>query len=382
MPEVNITNNSPKTITIDLRSLHGSEFSGVESYTVRVLEQLLSKDQKNLYQLFYNGYHKKVFEYFHFVNAKYLQTRIPNRLLNLSIKLFNWPKIEKLAGKSDIIFLPNWNMLRTESETKIVITVHDLSPLVLPEYYNLKARVWHWFMNIPRLVKQAHKVIAVSEFTKQSLIEKLNVPASKILVAPLGVDGDNYHSKLSVDRLRDVRNRYSLPGDFALYLGTVEPRKNLQRIIAAFEQVKDPVSLVIAGRLGWKYDSILKQVEDSPKRRFIHLLGYIPEADKPYLLKLARVFVWPSLYEGFGLPVLEAMAVGTPVLTSNVSSLPEVVGEAGLLVNPYNIDDIADGITKLHTDDSLRSHYISKGLEHSKRFTWEKCADIVKTALV
>lgn len=381
MPEVNIANPAPKTITIDLRSLHSSKFSGVESYTVRVLEQLLSKDQKNLYRLFYNGYTKKVFEYFHFVNAQYLQTRIPNRLLNLSLKLFGWPKIEKLSGESNVFFLPNWNMLATNPDTKVVITIHDLSPFVLPEYYTIKSRIWHWFMNIPRLVERSTKIIAVSEFTKLSLIEKLNVPASKILVAPLGVDRDNYHPMLSVDRLRDVRNRYSLPGDFVLYLGTVEPRKNLQRVIAAYEQVKEPISLVIAGRLGWKYSAILEQIKASPKHRFIHLLGYIPEADKPYILKLARVFAWPSLYEGFGLPVLEAMAVGTPVLTSNVSSLPEVAGDAAILVNPYNIDDIADGIIKLHTDSSLRAHYINKGLERSKMFTWEKCAEVVKSAL-
>lgn len=370
-----------KTIAVDLRSLHTSEFSGVESYTVNVLEQLLSKDRHNSYRLFYNGYTKKQFDYFHFINAEYLQTRIPNRLLNISLKLFSWPRIEKLAGDCDVLFLPNWNMLRAGPLTKVVVTVHDLSPLVLPNYYTPKDRIWHWFMNIPRLVKGANKIIAVSEFTKQSLIEKLNVSPEKIVVAPLGVDHDNYHPQLSVDRLRDVRNRYSLPGDFVLFLGTVEPRKNLQRIISAFEQVKEPVSLVIAGRLGWKYSAIIEQISNSPKRRFIKLLGYVPEADKPYIMKLARVFVWPSLYEGFGLPVLEAMAVGTPVISSNVTSLPEVTGDAAILVNPYNIDDIADGITKLHTDNSLRTHYINKGLERSKQFTWEKCAEIIRTTL-
>ncbi len=371
----------PKTIAVDLRSLHTSEFSGVESYTVHVLEHLLTTDKDNNYKLFYNGYHQKKFNYFHFINAQYLQTRIPNRLLNISLKLFGWPKIEKLAGDSDMLFMPNWNMLSTNSLTKVILTVHDLSPLILPEYYNIKARVWHWFINIPKLVRTANKIIAVSEYTKLSLIEKLGVPADKIIVAPLGVDHENYRPNLKIDRLRDVRNRYGLPGDFVLYLGTVEPRKNLSRIIAAFEQVKEPLTLVIAGRFGWKYQAILDQIQKSSKRNRIMLLGYVSEADKPYLMKLARVFVWPSLFEGFGLPVIEAMAVGTPVLTSSVTSLPEVAGDAAMLVNPYNVEEVAAGITELHTNTSLREQYIAKGIERSQKFTWEKCADIIKTIL-
>lgn len=374
-------NTRQKTIAVDLRSLHTSEFSGVESYTVNVLEQLLAKDQQNVYRLFYNGFSKKKFEYFHFVNAEFLQTRIPNRLLNISLRLFGWPKIEKLAGDCDVLFLPNWNMLRSGPFTKIVLTIHDLSPLVLPEYYTLKDRIWHWFINIPKLTEKATRIVAVSEYTKQSLIEKLSVPSDKIVVAYLGVDHHNYHFDLNIDRLRDVRNRYSLPGDYVLYLGTVEPRKNLQRIIAAFEQVEEPINLVIAGKFGWKYNSILEQIENSPKRRFIKLLGYVDEVDKPYIMKLARIFVWPSLYEGFGLPVLEAMAVGTPVLTSNVTSLPEVVGDAALTVNPYNTGDIADGISLLCKDQNLRQQFITRGLERSKKFTWEKCAEVIKTAL-
>lgn len=368
-------------ITVDLRSLHTQEFSGVESYTVRVLEQLLLSDQNSVYKLFYNRFSKKEFNYFHFINAEFLQTRIPNRLLNLSIKFFNYPKIEKLIGEHQTLFMPNWNTLSVTPETKVVLTVHDLSPLLMPEFYSWKDRVWHWVINLNKLVKRANKIIAVSEFTKVSLIEKLKIPASKITVAQLGVDHENFRPNLSVDKLRDVRNTYSLPGDYILFVGTVEPRKNLSRVIEAFEQVNDPVSLVIAGKLGWKYAAILKQIEQSPKRRFIKLLGYVPETDKPYIIKLARAFVWPSLYEGFGLPILEAMAVGTPVITSNVSSLPEVAGDSAILVNPFNVGDIAIGIQTLLTDDSVREHYIKAGLERSKKFTWENCAEEVRQVL-
>lgn len=368
-------------IIVDLRSLHTSEFSGVESYTVHVLEQLLETDRETVYQLFYNGFTKKQFDYFHFINAEYIQTRIPNRILNLALKFLNYPKFESLIKSQGTIFMPNWNTLSVLSTTKVVLTIHDLSPLYMPEFYDIKSRLWHRFLNIPKLVDRADKIIAVSEFTKLSLIEKLHVPAEKITVAPLGVDHENYKPDLSVNKLRDIRNSYDLPGDFVLFLGTIEPRKNILRLIEAFEQVKQPMHLVIAGKFGWKYRTILKKIENSPKRRFIKLLGYVPETDKPYIIKLARVFAWPSLYEGFGLPVLEAMAIGTPVVTSSVSSLPEVTKDAALLVNPYNTEDIATAIETLQTETAVRENYINKGLHRSKEFSWEKCAKIIEQVL-
>src|SRR5690349_7155794 len=130
-------------IAIDLRSLHTSEFSGVESYTVNVLERLLRTDHQNSYTLFYNGFGAKRFDYFHFINAKYKQTRIPNRLLNLSLKLFGRPYLESLIGDCDVLFMPNWNLCSLRSTTKLILTVHDLSPLAVPELFNPKGRLWH-----------------------------------------------------------------------------------------------------------------------------------------------------------------------------------------------------------------------------------------------
>lgn len=374
-------NQNSTEVTVDLRSLHSEQFSGVESFAVHVLEELIKNDHETIYKLFYNGYQKKEFSYFHFINTKYVQTRIPNRILNISLKLFGYPKFEKLAGPTQVLFMPNINLLRVNDTTKIVLTVHDLSPLLLPEFYNLKDKIWHKFINIPKLIARANKIVAVSEFTKLSLIEKMNVPASKIVVAPLGVDHEIYKPNLSIDKLRDVRNRYGLPGDFVLYLGTVEPRKNLERLIESFELLEEPVHLVIAGKLGWKYSKILDQIQNSPKRRFIKLIGYVNEADKPLIIKLAKVFVWPSLYEGFGLPVLEAMAVGTPVVTSNVSSLPELAGDAAMLVNPYSTEDITAAVSQLLNNQPLREQYSLRGLDRSKNFTWEKCAEIIKSVI-
>ncbi len=368
-------------ITIDLRSLHTSEFSGVEYSSVQIIEQLLELDKHNHYLLFYNGFQKKSFDQFHFVNGKFKQTRIPNRFLNLSYKFLHWPKLESLTNGNQIVLLPNPSMVRLRSTTKLILVVHDLSPVLMPQMYSWKDQLWHKLINIPALCKRADKILAVSEYTKQSLIKEFGISPDKIQVGLLGIDHDRYHSDLPIGLLRRVRNIYNLPGEFILFVGTLEPRKNLPALIKAFEALKSDQTLVIAGKLGWRYSEVMKMIENSPKRKQIIYLGYIPEEHKPALIKLARVFAWPSLYEGFGLPVLEAMAVGTPVLTSSVTSLPEVVGDSALTVSPYNVSEIARGLEVLLTDQAVRDNYIQKGLERSKNFTWQHTAQVLYNLL-
>lgn len=368
-------------ITIDLRSLHTQEFSGVEHFSVQVIEQLLRVDKTNHYLLYYNGFKPKAFTQFHFVNGKYKQTRIPNRLLNLGFKFLRWPKFESLTNYNNVVLMPNPNMIRLRSTTKLVLVIHDLSPVLMPEMYTWKAQLWARVINIPALCKRADKILAVSEYTKQTLITEFGIEPDRIAVGLLGIDQERYQPELSISKLRAVRNNYNLPGEFILSIGTLEPRKNLARLIKAFEGLEGEQSLVIAGKLGWRYSEAMELIRSSPKRKQIIYLGYIPEEDKPALIKLAQVFAWPSLYEGFGLPVLEAMAVGTPVLTSNVTSLPEVAGDSALLVNPYNFAEITEGLKLLLTDTATRESYIQKGLLRSKEFSWLNTAEVLKKLL-
>jgi glycosyltransferase involved in cell wall biosynthesis len=166
-----------------------------------------------------------------------------------------------------------------------------------------------------------------------------------------------------------------LPGEYVLFLATLEPRKNLEGLITAWERMENELPLVIAGKPGWKYNQIFRLAARSKRRNQIQFLGFVDEADKPYIMKLASVMAFPSFYEGFGLPVIESLAVGTPVVTSSVTSLPEVTGDAAFLVNPYNTDEITLALDELLSSDSLRNQLVAKGLERAKTFTWQKTAE-------
>lgn len=367
-------------IAVDLRSLQTGFLSGVENYTLNVLERLLAIDRENQYTLFYNAFRPTTAEHLHFVNSKVVKKRVPNRILNLSLRFLSWPKFEKYIGDFDCLFLPNFNQFAIGSESKLALTVHDLSPFITPEFYNAKRRLWHRTLNVQKTLRRANVIFAVSEYTKHDLVEKFGVTAEKVVVTHLGVDHTVFRPDLSESRMREVRNIYGLPGEFVLYLGTVEPRKNVEGIIEAFNRLESGTALVIAGRPGWKYDAVFKAIEHSPKRRQIHVLGFVDEADKPYLMKLAKVFAFPSFYEGFGLPVLEAMSVGTPVVTSQLTSIPEVTGSSALLVNPHNTDDLANALDELIKNDLLRKQLTEKALVRAQEFTWAKTAERVYQA--
>lgn len=361
-------------IAIDLRSLHTGKISGVENYIINAVEHLLHLDKENTYTLFYNGYRDRDFNELRFVNSKIVRKRIPNKLLNLSLKFLGRPKFEDFIGDFDVLFLPNFNYFSINPKSKLAVTVHDLSPVLFPEYYNLKRKLWHWFINFKKVSERADVLFAVSEYTKNDLVEQFKINPEKVKVVYPGINHSLFHSNQKMDDLRAIRNKYDLPGDFMLFVNTIEPRKNIERMIEAFEHLEKPVTLVIGGKVGWKYGPILRRIEQSSRRRLIRYIGYIPEEDKPAMIKLARCVVAPTLFEGFGFPALEGLAVGTPVLAGNVTSLPEVVGNAAYMVDPYSVVDIANGMKELLYNDELREILIARGLEQAQKFNWDKTA--------
>ncbi len=252
-----------------------------------------------------------------------------------------------------------------------VVTVHDLAPLDCPEGYSPAFRGWYgWLWQ--RLLPQVRAVLSVSEFTKRRLIEEFNLPADQIHVTLLGVDHSRFFPQ-DVKKVEALRRKLALPERFVLFLGALSTRKNVGRLLEAWSHCKQSdVHLLIAGGGGSSH--VLAGTELPPLPPNTRTLGKIDEADVPALLTAAEAFAYPSLYEGFGLPPLEAMACGTPCLVSNVTALPEVTADAAVQVNPLDIGDIAQGLDRILGDGVLRDELRQKGLERAARFTWEDTA--------
>ncbi len=356
-------------IAVDLRSLQTGTISGVENYTRNLLEHLLTLDKNNFYTLFYSGFKRANLNNFNFINTRILKSSMPNRMLNICLK-FGLIDLQKFLGSPDIIYLPNLNVININQNAKLAITVHDLSPVIFPEFYDLKRHIWHKFLNIKKILSRANIVFAVSNSTKRDVIKLFNLPDEKVKVVYPGVDANWFNPNMPTDKLRETRNKYGLPGDYFLFLNTVEPRKNLLNALRAFELANLKSHLVIAGKKGWKTGKIFKAIKKSAKVNKIHYIGYVEEPYKPALIKMAKAILYPSFYEGFGFQALEAMFVGTPTIASQITSLPEVLGDSGLLVSPYNLSDLAKAMIELELRDILTQ----KGMERAQNFTWDMSA--------
>jgi len=266
--------------------------------------------------------------------------------------------------------------LQIPANIPFVVTVHDLAIFREPKTYQY-SRVMYWRKLFKHAIHKASCVIAISHTTRNDLIELMNVSPEKIKVIYNGV---NSRFKIIDDiiLLEQVSQRYCLPKNFLLFVGLFSPRKNIAGILKAFFILKNkyqiPHKLVMVGEKGWLYRDDLKLVKSLGLENEVFFPGYIEDKYLPAVYNLADVFVFPSLYEGFGLPVLEAMACGIPVVTSNVSALPEVVGRAGVLVNPCNDEEIASGVYQLLSDKKLASDLVKAGLERSRQFTWQNAA--------
>ena len=255
-----------------------------------------------------------------------------------------------------------------------VLTVHDLIGLLFPSNFPPISR-FYWSRWLPRSIPWADRIIVDSEHSKGDVNRFLGISAEHIEVIHLGVD-KSFRPVEDESVLESVRDRYGLPQMFVLYLGTLEPRKGIDTLIAAYGDLAPdiPHHLVIAGQRGWYTEPIFQQVAALGLDHQVHFTGYVADEDLPALYSLAQLFVYPSQYEGFGLPVLEAMACGVPVVTSNTSSLPEVVGDAALLVQPKEAQSLAVAMLHVLNDDELRAKMRLRGLEQAARFTWEETA--------
>ncbi len=281
---------------------------------------------------------------------------------------------EMVRQQPALLFVPA-HVLPLIIPARTVVTVHDLGYLYFPHAHTLRQRAYlDW--STRRNARLAAHVLADSVATRDALIAEYGTSPEKISVAYPGYD-QTLKPVRDPERLIAVRERYGIPGEYLLYLGSIQPRKNLVRLIRAFAQLlprRPGLSLVLAGKSGWLSGPIYREVRALDLEERVIFAGYIAEDDKAALLSGARCFAFPSLYEGFGFPVLEAQACETPLLASTTSSLPEVVGEGGLLVDPLDESAIARGLMCLLEDEPLRRNLVARGKENLRRFSWDRTA--------
>ena len=370
-------------ITIDIRCLMQPNYSGVAEYTFNLLANLFKVDKQNQYRLFYNSA-KNIqanLPNFKQANVKYFGFNYPNKLFNLGLKFLKYPKMDGLIPQTDIFFMPNLNFLSLTNKPRKCLTVHDLSFELYPQFFSLKRRLWHKIINPKKIIDSFDKIITVSENTKNDLLELYQIPPKKIRVIYSGLDHELFQPQdKNLPEFAQIVDRYQLPEKFILFLGTLEPRKNITGLIEAFNLFKNnypqftDLHLVIAGEKGWNYKKIFDLAQNSPFTKQIFYLDYINRQDKPFLYNLAELFIFPSFYEGFGFPALEAQACGLPVIASSNSSFPEILGDSAFLVKPDQLEEIALAINQILTNSTLKQNLINKGLENVKRFSWQTCA--------
>lgn len=260
---------------------------------------------------------------------------------------------------------------------KKITMIHDMTYKVFPETLNKKT-LYMLNMNMKKSCKRADKIITISEFSKREIVKYMGVDENIIEVMPIGIEHNLFKTYEDKQQIQKVLKKYGIMEEYFLYLGTLEPRKNIERMLQAYLKLKKEndncPKFVISGRKGWMYDSIYGFVKQNNMEDSIIFTGYVEEYEVPLLMNGAIAFLFVSLYEGFGMPLLEAMACGTAVITSNVSSMPEVVGDSAIMVNPYSIEEIFAAMKVLCQNKIYRNKYVERGIKRANEFTWDKSA--------
>lgn len=307
----------------------------------------------------------------------------PRRLYNLLLRTPFAPPIDLLAGiRADVFLFPafvRWPLLRGK---KSIVIIYDLSFITSQK---TQLSWFNWYLNraVPKSVKKATKVITISKNSQREIIENLGVDPKKISVITPAVDHGVYQPATG-SQIAKIKQKYGIKDKYILFLGTLEPRKNVARIIKAYSllptKLRGGYQLVLAGGKGWLDEEILDLIDQQPSGQVVKT-DYVAEADVPALYSGGSVFVYPSLYEGWGMQVLEAMACGVPVVTANNSSLPEVAGDAAILVEATDALAISKAVSGIISDSSLATAMRAKGIAHAKKFTWEDSAEKLKTVI-
>lgn len=365
-------------LAIDVRHLLRGQHSGVGMYTIELLSRLIPFLQADDIVLFSTGRTRASLPASLFPPGKQVRhIHLPgsNRLRHLRMVLTGTPKLDvqiaRAAGWQDtediLWFFPGFNFIRCTKGTRYVLTIHDLAYTLFPEHSTWWSRLWHRVVSPPRLAKEAAAILVPSEHTKQDVIRLFGITPNQIHITPLGVDTRFTHHRQAHDH--GVRSLYKLPSQFILMLGDQDLRKNVRggttAVARARTKMHKDLHLVLVGKG--------RAPESLPP--WVHVLGYVKQEHLPSLYRLAEIFLFPSFYEGFGLPVLEAMASGTPVITSHSSCLPEVAEDTAVVINPFRIEEITQALEILLDDEALREKLIARGLRRASQFRWKYTAE-------
>ena len=345
--------------------------AGVGRYTKSLVEHLGPLTGSDELRLFYFDFKRKGVPFFVPRAVQRAVRWCPGRMVQKAWKTIHWPPFNWFAGAADVYHFPNF-IRPPLTKGKSVVTIHDIAFIRYPQ--TLEPRNLQYLTaQIKQTGQNSDRIIAVSEFTAREIHELLDVPRERIVAIHEGLpDGFAQPAKPVVD---EARRRLRLERPYLLMVGTMEPRKNMAFLVEVFEKLSDfDGDLVIAGRYGWKYEPILKRIVHSPRANRIRHLEYVDERFLPALYAGAELFVFPSLYEGFGFPPLEAMACGTPVLSSTGGSLPEVLGDAAEFVPEYHSDAWVGKARKLLSDKARRTELIRRGAELVKKYSWDETA--------
>jgi glycosyltransferase involved in cell wall biosynthesis len=353
-------------IAIDARKVHDY---GIGTYVRNLLKQLARQDRDGEYVLLCRpedcGLAAQLGKNFR---------AVPERARPYSLREQVSVPLDLRRERIDLFHAPHY-VLPPLVSTRSVVTIHDCIHLMFPQYLPNRFAWWYARMVLSAATHRSDRVLTVSESSKRDILRFFNIPPEKIVVIYNGID-DLFWTAPAEEEVFRVRERYQLTDPFVLYAGNIKPHKNLERVIDAFYRLHGggdgALKLLIIGDEISKYATLRRAVHRYKLHKHVRFLGFVPDQTLAVLYRLADVFVFPSLYEGFGLPPLEAMASGTPVVTSNVSSLPEVVGGAALLVDPYDADAIAGGIRLVLTDAKLRADLRERGRARASEFSWER----------
>ncbi len=355
-----------RSVAIDTRWLAGAH-SGVAKYLVALIEALPRADLDLAYHLFGTAPPRRVKGATHHEFSGYFQWGMENYW-----HFLRWPSPRTLGPSPDLWHFPNYSTMPTRRP--YVTTVYDLAFERYPQYTEAET-LKRLRKYLPRTIAGAQRVLAISQATKEAVMKQYGTPADKITVTHLAAD-ERFFRRVSAAERKEVRKRYRIRDPYFLAVGTLEPRKNLAALFKAYAARKDRLDLRLAvvGGQGWYFDETKRLLSELGIADRVSFLGYVPDPDLPALYQGAEAFVFPSKFEGFGIPVLEAMASRVPVVCSNVSSLPEVSGDAALTVDPDDAAALGDALVRLADEPKLRKELTAAGREQARRFSWARTA--------